>query len=468
MKKIIVIWFLATVFLSGCQGWIDISPKTEVKSKELFITEDGFKSALIGIYVRMTLSQTYGKNLSYGYIEELAQRYDNYSANMIPSDEDRAQIYDYKNNDYSKGVINSIWEEMYKNIANINNLIEQIGVVGNEVLLTPGYKEIIEGEAYALRALHYFDILRLWGPVYSLEPDALVLPWRERLSNDKVPLISASEVLVKIIADLSHAESLLASDPMTFERSATDLFLGERRFRMNLFAVKALLARVFLYAGDNANAVKYAKDVVENSGIALISDNSKDVSFSRESLFCLNMFNMTDRVADDWKVTSIMDGEKWISTENIRSVFEYYTIGLNDIRYRNGYGFIHGTNRYMCRKYLGEGSGFENMIPMIRLSEMYLILAEASGNNNGHIYLNTLRNARGISRSSNIGAGLTQDQLLEYINKEYQKEFFAEGQWFYFLKRHNISDFYRCPVERMIYYTLPLPDDEIEFGDVTN
>ncbi len=46
MKKNIVIWFLATVFLSGCQGWIDISPKTEVKSKELFITEDGFKRAL--------------------------------------------------------------------------------------------------------------------------------------------------------------------------------------------------------------------------------------------------------------------------------------------------------------------------------------------------------------------------------------------------------------------------------------
>ena len=50
------------------------------------------------------------------------------------------------------------------------------------------------------------------------------------------------------------------------------------------------------------------------------------------------------------------------------------------------------------------------------------------------------------------------------LNKEYQKEFFAEGQWFYFLKRHNCQNFYRCPVEKMVYYVLPTPDDEVEYG----
>lgn len=53
---------------------------------------------------------------------------------------------------------------------------------------------------------------------------------------------------------------------------------------------------------------------------------------------------------------------------------------------------------------------------------------------------------------------------IEVLLKEYQKDFFAEGQFFYFLKRHNQSTFYRCPVSQMSYYVFPIPDDEIEFG----
>ena len=43
--------------------------------------------------------------------------------------------------------------------------------------------------------------------------------------------------------------------------------------------------------------------------------------------------------------------------------------------------------------------------------------------------------------------------------------FFAEGQYFYFLKRHNYKTFWRCPVEKMDYYVLPTPDDEIAYGN---
>ena len=49
--------------------------------------------------------------------------------------------------------------------------------------------------------------------------------------------------------------------------------------------------------------------------------------------------------------------------------------------------------------------------------------------------------------------------------KEYQKEFFAEGQYFYFLKRHNMKTFYRCPVENFSAYVLPVPDDEKTYGE---
>ena len=82
----------------------------------------------------------------------------------------------------------------------------------------------------------------------------------------------------------------------------------------------------------------------------------------------------------------------------------------------------------------------------------------------GH-YINTVRTTRGISRSNNLGTDVTEEQRLEVLDKEYRKEFFAEGQYFYFLKRHNRSTFYRCPVENFSAYVLPVPDDEKTYGE---
>ena len=73
----------------------------------------------------------------------------------------------------------------------------------------------------------------------------------------------------------------------------------------------------------------------------------------------------------------------------------------------------------MCRKYL-EGSNpyYNEKIPLIRLGEMYLIAAEATGDVS---YLNKLRNTRGISRTNNVGA-----LDVKALESEYSKEFFAE------------------------------------------
>lgn len=466
MKQITIACLIALAAFTGCESWVDVSPKTDVKSEELFETEAGFKSALIGIYVRMTNDETYGKNLTYGFVEELVQRYDNYAANVTPTDAQRAEIYDYRNHTYSKDLINGIWREMYTNIANINNLLTYLAKNGDRVLKTPGYRALIEGEAHALRAFHYFDLLRLWGPVYAHDPAAPALPWRDELGHEKSSILPANEIMTRILADLHRAEELLQDDPMIYGRGGDDLFLGERRYRLNLYAVKALMARVYLYAGDQAQAARYAREVVENSGLSLVNNNTEDVAMSAECLFCLSMHNMESRVSADWKNSTNMDRERWISTENIRSVFEFSTIGINDIRYRNGYGFIHGLNRFMNRKYLGQPGGYANNIPLIRLGEIYLILAEALDPSEGYVYLNQLRNTRGIARAHNLGTGLTEAERFQVLNKEYQKEFFAEGQWFYFLKRHGVEQFYRLPVPRMIYYVWPIPDDEIEFGDV--
>lgn len=177
-KTIIIIGMALAVLLSACADWVNVSPKEEVEAEKLFNSENGFKSALIGVYTRMTLKDNYGKNLSYGYIEELAQRYDNYDMVAAPTDAKRAERYDYKNNKDAKSYVNKLWMELYNTIANLNNLLNHLENGGRDIILTEGLWEQMKGEALGLRAFHYFDLLRLYGPVYSKEPEMKCLPWR--------------------------------------------------------------------------------------------------------------------------------------------------------------------------------------------------------------------------------------------------------------------------------------------------
>lgn len=456
-KSIIIIGMALTALFSACADWVNVSPKEEVEADKLFNSENGFKSALIGVYARMTLTENYGKNLSYGYIEDLVQRYDNYS--IVPTDAKRAERYDYKNDKTAKGYVNSIWQESYNTIANLNNLLNYLENKGRDVILTEGLWEQIKGEALGLRAFHYFDLLRLYGPIYSKDPDMKCLPWRTEFNAERLPLASASEIAGHIIDDLKGAEELLK------DKSLAEDTVRNRRHRMNRMAVKGLMARVYLWVGDKTNAAVKAQEVIDECGLSLVRSNLEDVSLFDETLFALGMDDMEEKLKSDWADITLYSNEYYISLENARSVFDYTTIGVNDIRYRSGYGFIHGTNGLLCRKYLGKSVLYKEKIPLIRLSEMYYILAESVALADSEKYINTVRNARGISRNYDLTFS-GENERIEALNKEYQKDFFAEGQWFYFLKRHNYSTFHRCPVAEMVYYVLPTPDDEIAYGTV--
>lgn len=465
MKKLIILcsWVLLITF-SACSDWIDVSPNTDVKAEDMFNSEEGFKSALIGIYGRMTKQETYGRVLTFDFIERLAQRYDN--TNNEGTDVERAQIYDYVNYDASKSTIASIWLNMYQTIANINSLLSYLETHG-ENIQTEGYYELIKGEALGLRAFHYFDILRMWGPVYSQDSTSRVAPFREKFNSDQIAPMPANELAHKILDDLHQAEQLLENDPMNYEYDYQNIFVAQRNYRMNKYAVKALMARVYLWIGNKEQAAAYARDVIEHSGRTLVRDNREDVAMMDETLFGLSMDNMSENLSSYWTTSSPFDRQYyWITSTNRNTVFESSSCGINDIRYRSGYGFIVADDQNMCRKYLGESSTYAEHIPLIRLSEMYYILAECVSLEESVDYINTVRNTRGISQSYNIayGAGYTDDTRREELLKEYQKDFFAEGQFWYFLKRHNYETFYRCPVDRMVYYTFPIPDDEVEYG----
>lgn len=465
MMKIKNILLLSLVLLGAlaCSDWFDVTPKTSIKSDKFFADEAGFQSALTGCYVRMTNDETYGKELTWYFMEKLVQRYDDNVGQTT-------DIYDYKDKAHSKNKLSSIWLEMYRTIANINNLLSQLEDHGRDVIKTDGYFELMKGEALALRAYHHFDLLRMFGPIYKDNPTALSIPYRTKFTDEKAPLLSAEKVLDNVLNDLKEADKLLAKDSLVWSRNTSEPFMGYRGHRMNKYAVKALLARVYLYRGqteDLAEATKFAKQVIDESGLSLVRDNSNDITMFDETLFGLHIHNKAKRVNDYFSVSGARNGpELWVTVENAKQLFEAEQVGINDIRYRENYGFhFGGQNGLMTRKHLeGPSTAYNEKMPLIRLAEMYLIVAEASKDVS---YLNKLRNVRGISRINNVQFSNDKD-MLEALKTEYRKEFFAEGQFFYFLKRHGERDFYRSVIEMTEQeYVFPLPDDEKEYGWTT-
>lgn len=98
---------------------------------------------------------------------------------------------------------------------------------------------------------------------------------------------------------------------------------------------------------------------------------------------------------------------------------------------------------------------------------MYLIAAECAVSRTEAIsYFNTLRHHRGFDAGSDLSEIISEEILRNEISKEYRKEFIGEGQWFFYCKRINRKELPNAIVPfNENYYVLPLPDQEIEYGN---
>ncbi len=106
----------------SCQEWLDVSPSTEVKYDDLFSYKNGFKDQLTGVYTALCSEELYGAHLGFGMLDALGQQY-------YWNQEAGTYYYLHRfvyDNPKSEEVINSIWNNMYNAIANVNILLQGI------------------------------------------------------------------------------------------------------------------------------------------------------------------------------------------------------------------------------------------------------------------------------------------------------------------------------------------------------
>ncbi|WP_285008265.1 RagB/SusD family nutrient uptake outer membrane protein [Pedobacter faecalis] len=480
-KYIIALLTVAACATSCKKGWLDVTSNTEIRSDDQFKTESGFKDALIGVYIGMTDPGLYAKEMTWSAMDLLSHQYAALPAN--------AAYADLQNNSYrtirSIPVVDGIWNKGYNVIANINNALNNIDK--NKSVLNPISHSIIKGELLGLRAFMHFDLMRVYGhgnlAARTDLATKLTIPYVTEFTKDLTPQVSYQQTLSLLLADLQAASELLKEDPAYsnpkkpasyYANVNRDGFFNNREQRMNYYAVKALQARVLRWVGGTQNAAAAAvasEEVIKDSPARLIvsTEAASDPVLYPEHLFNLNVAGFADII------NSYLDASNAANTfalfmapQFAQSVYETQipAIGAADIRYNT---LLSSQTRGLVSIKLRQLNrpSYYNIVPLIKLPEMYYIAAEqyVSANLPKAIeYLNKVRASRGIAQ--NIAATATPEQVNEEIMKEYRKEYVSEGQLFFFYKRLGLTTVpgYTGTVGDNVY-VLPYPQSEIEFGN---
>lgn len=481
MKKIIYTMIIAcTTLFASCDSWLEVKPYDQIAEGELQKSEEGYQKMLNGIYIDLNSDELYGQTLSVEMIEVMGGAYAIGTDNSVWGNYKDLSSYQY-NTEYWRNRLDQTWNKAYALILNCNKILETID--GNKNLFTDGSYYIIKGEALALRAMLHFDMLRLFGPVYSKDSDKKAIPYYTKQTNSPEPILTAQEVMEKITTDYEDALNYLANDPVKTEgtmmsstEDGSSNFLRYRALRLNYYAVEALMARAYLYMGNKTEAFKYATDVIKTAdqnifpfvdkNLVIGSPADPDRIFSSEVLFALTNTSR-GTIHKNFFDPSRLPNYVFRMDDSMMSNLVYggaATTGgyQDDYRYRACW-MATGSNRYFYKysDMVANGSIQNTMIPMVRLGEMFLIAAESQSGDlkAGVQYVNALRRNRGVANLTT----LTPD-LLKY---EYIRELYGEGQLFFLYKRLN-SDIItsatssKNPKASDLIFVVPLPDTETE------
>ena len=448
MKKlnIILLAVLGIFALASCDDFLDMQPTNQAESSEAIKTAADAQIMMNGIMSKMTSSSLYGRNITL-YADAKGGDLTIYSAGR-----GNDALYSF-NHSPSSGTYSGFWTVGYNIILQINNLLENIAKIESDSNNIENFDNI-KGQAYTLRAMIYFDLVRLYGKSYTQGTpgtDWGVPKITTVIDASSQPLrATVKEIYDQILEDLTAGASVIS-------KSKSSGFI-------NYYGNVALQARVHLTMGNNASALAAAEEII-NSKVYTLYDNDEWVaswskSYSSESIFELAMLpTENDLGTSSLGAYYSRQGHYSKSCLGFYGASDYFIARLaedpDDVRHGvmsydeksesydktefAGQGVRMGA-RY---KYLGgvsmvgddpeKGSATSCNVKLIRLSEIYLIAAEAalaSDKDKAAEYLNAIR-----KRSPNLAPATGSTVTLDMILDEKSKEMFGEGQRYWDMLR---------------------------------
>jgi len=260
-KMFLAIGTVAMLF--GCsKTFLDQKPYNSVVLSDAIKTEDDMSTALTGLYASLRATDFYGR--TYAVKGDLMAD----KCFLSSANSGRYVSFNLYNFTKTDGYASAVWQNGYNAIKNANFIIN----AGLDPATNPSVSQLLS-EAYAIRGLIYFDLVRNFGLPYTTDPSSPGVPIITKFDvNAKPARNTVAEVYTQVIADLTKAISLAKfnqGQTMNFTLTAKTRALNSSF--MTKYAAETVLARVYQHKGDWTNAKALASDVIANSGWTLVS-----------------------------------------------------------------------------------------------------------------------------------------------------------------------------------------------------
>jgi hypothetical protein len=443
-KGLSVLVMLIMVGIVSCKKLIEIpsNPITQIPQSGVFADSADIMSSIAGIYANLKIPGG-GTNIFNGML----------TTNMgLAADElTFTSVSTFQSNTYTAtdGTVGSLWSSPYANLYQVNVCLEGIS---STKAISNSLKQSLLAELKVLRALNYFYLVNLFGDV----PRVTTTDYKV---NQIMPRSPVDSIYKQIVTDLTDARKVLKAR-----------YPSAGHARPNVYTADALLARVYLYRGQYAEAESMASKVIDSAGLySLVPINNVFLDGSNEAIWQLpavgtsyqtneaySLIPFSAYSAPSYQVTSYLlnsfeqnDQRKttWTKTSTVSGKTYYY---VN--KYKNRSSTATPIEGYVC----------------FRLAEQYLIRAEARAQQGGTKLAGAITDLNAIRTRAGLGitTATTQTDLLSAIIRERRVELFAEwGHRWFDLKRTGTIDAVLAPIKPgwlSSDATLPVPNNEIK------
>lgn len=422
LHSVSVMFFLLSA--AGCSKFVEVDPPVnKITTENLFNNDADATSAVVGTYSLMSnslLNIANGAITAYMGVASDELNYASYSTDISEFQTNSITTNNSTN-------LNDLWASAYKYIYQANACIEGISASNG---ITPKTKNQLLGECKVIRSLMYFYLVQLYG-------DVPLITTTNFNGNSQQPRSSTQDIYNLIISDLNDAKKLLSASYPT-----------SGRLRPNIYTAEALLARIYLFTGNWAQAEQEASGIINSGQYSLEPDLTKVfLASSHEAIWQISQsiggfdtregstfVNDDLNAIPDFLISDpLMNGFEagdprksvWVGTRTIDNKTYYFP-----------YKYKIANSQTVTEHYI-----------MFRLAEQYLIRSEArirQGKTDAGVSdLNIIRQrARGNNNTTlaDLPPGQTQEQALSYVLNERRLELMSEwGNRWFDLKRLHLS-----------------------------
>ncbi|MGE9311882.1 RagB/SusD family nutrient uptake outer membrane protein [Niabella sp. CJ426] len=409
------IFFLLPAFVivfTSCSKFLERPPEGNVEESEALKTEDDVKKLLNGCYRQIGISNMYN-----GQLQATAELLGD-ALNGAPLGGKPLEIFNRSTTIFNTDNAD-LYTGVYYIIYTANKVLEHLDLVSD------ANRAQVEGEAQFIRAICHFEVARLWAhnPGYTADNSHPGIPLRTSSTISAPVRASVAEVYRQIIADLKSAEGKVA------DYNATKIYADKN-------IVRAFLAKVYFQMNSYTEAYNYANLVISSGKYTLQTTPATRYTPTGTPEAIFITMNQPGTNEPGSVLRGRFSGTSTLPNLRIsQQLYDYVTGFTGDKRI----AWLN-TTKYAGNIYVNKYDSVNFVLPIVSLTEMYLVRAESAAEQNTNLATGIADINKIIERAygnatRNISATSSAGFLLQKVREQREIEMIGEGDRLHQIKR---------------------------------